>query len=58
MTLLDEKINACREAMQKAIKRAEEIQEIKRMLEEEIKDDHIRFNTDPFYQENIFEELL
>ena len=57
MTILEKKINKTREAMQMCIARAERIQEMQKKLNEEIEDDHVRLE-DPFYQEDICEELL
>ena len=59
MTLLNQKINACRIALQKAIQRAEKIQKIQERIVEEIKDDHIK-SEDLFLteQESIFGEIM
>jgi len=56
-TLLDEKINACREAIQKAMERAEGIQKMQKRLNEEIETDHLMFD-DPFICEREMDYQL
>ena len=53
MTLLNQKINACRIALQKAIQRAEKIQKIQERLNEkidwqEVRDEKIKYEWNNF----------
>ena len=63
MDPITQKINACREAMQKVMQRSERILELHKKLNEkdelqnELQEDHLAID-EPFYQESIFEELM
>lgn len=49
MDLITQKINACREAMQKVMARAEKIQRIQKKLQNELQEDHLAID-EPFYR--------
>mgnify|MGYP001444938249 CR=1 FL=1 len=57
ITLLDQKISACRDSIQKAMLRAERIMEIQKQFDEEVKNDHI-MSEDPFLDERQMDYQL